>query len=112
MFENPTIESNIIEVGQVVPEICHFLYSTAAILDIEPCRCLKMCSRVRFLFSLYPNIVKSITISLWASDSYGNEKSIHGGLHYIVHQNKKRLQRHSFVRLFHLFAKMHKEQYK
>ena len=26
MFEKPTIESNIIEVGQVVPEIRHFLY--------------------------------------------------------------------------------------
>ena len=37
MFENPTIESNIIEFGQVVPELCHFLYIprvTVAILDV------------------------------------------------------------------------------
>ena len=53
MFENHTIESNIIEVGQVVPEICHFLYFpciTAAILDLWPYKCLKMCN-LRFLFS-------------------------------------------------------------
>ena len=31
----------------------------------------------------YPNKVKSFTISLWASDSYGTVKSIHGGLHYL-----------------------------
>ena len=32
------LESNIIEVGQVVPEICHFRRVTAAILDFEPYR--------------------------------------------------------------------------
>ena len=84
MFENPIIESNIIEVGQVVPEICHFLYFPrvmAAILDFGRYMCLKKCNP-RFLFSSYTNKVKSITISLWASDSYGTVKSIHGGLHY------------------------------
>ena len=73
MFRNPTIASNIIEVGQVVPEICHFLYfpwMTAAILDFGPYRCLKMCN-LRFLFSSYTNEVKSITISLWASNHTG-----------------------------------------
>ena len=73
MFENPTIEYNIIEVGQVVPEMCHFLYLplvTAAILDFGPYRCLEMCN-LRFLFRSYPNKIKLITISLWASDSYG-----------------------------------------
>ena len=73
MFENTTIKSSIIEVGQVVPEICHFLYFpqvTAAILDFGHYRCLKMCN-LRVLFSSYPNKVKSITISLWASDSFG-----------------------------------------
>ena len=80
MFRNPTIASNIIEVGQVVPEICHFLYfpwMRAAILDFGPYRCLKMCNP-RFLFSSYTNEVKSITISLWASNPV---KSRHGGLH-------------------------------
>ena len=39
MFENPTMESNIIDVGQVVPHICHFLYFpwvTLAILHFGP----------------------------------------------------------------------------
>ena len=73
MFENPTVEPNIIDVGQVVPDICHFLYfllMTAPILDFGPYKCLKMCV-LRFLFSSYRNKGKSITISLWASDSYG-----------------------------------------
>ena len=73
MFENHKIESNIIEVSQVVPEICHFLYFkwvTADILDFGPYMCLKMCNP-RLLFISYPSKVKSITISLWASDSYG-----------------------------------------
>ena len=51
MFENPTKESNIIVVGQVVPEICHFLYFPwlmVAILDFGPYRCLK---------NLYPKIL-------------------------------------------------------
>ena len=73
MFENPTIGSNIIEVDLIVPEICHFLCFprvTAAILEFGPYRGLKNC-KLRFLFSSHPNKVKSITISLWASDSYG-----------------------------------------
>ena len=43
---------------------------TAAILDFGLYRGLKMCN-LRCLFISYPNKVKSITISLWASDSYG-----------------------------------------
>ena len=42
----------------------------AAILDFGPYRCLKICNP-RF-------------VSLWASDSYGTVKSIHGGLQYYV----------------------------
>ena len=71
MFENHIIESNIIEVGQVVPEICHFLYFPwvmAAILDFGPYRCLKICNPRFFLVHTQ---IKSIIISLWASDSYG-----------------------------------------
>ena len=53
VFENPTKESNIIEVGQLVQEIRHLLYfpwMTEAILKCGPYRCLKMCY-LRFLFS-------------------------------------------------------------
>jgi len=41
----------------------------------------KKCNPI-FWFSSHQNKVKSITISLWASDSYGSVKSILGGLHY------------------------------
>ena len=48
-----------------------------AILDVGPYRCLKICN-LRFVFSSYTNKVKLITISLWASDSYGKwQKSPH-----------------------------------
>ena len=50
-------------------------------MEFGPHRYLKKCNP-RFLFSSYPNKVKSNTISLWASDSYGTVKFIHGGLHY------------------------------
>ena len=83
MFVNPTIGSHIIEVGQVVPEICHVLYVPrvkAAVFDFEPYTCLQICY-LKLLFSSYPNKVKSITISLWVSNSYGTVKSMHGGLH-------------------------------
>ena len=78
-----TIESIIIEVGQVVPELCHFLYFplvTVAILYIGPYRCLQI-RNLRFSFSSYPNKVESIIISLRASDSDGTAKSIYGRLH-------------------------------
>ena len=54
---------------------------TAAILDVGPYRCLKICNP-RLLYISYPNKAKSITISVWASDSYGTVKFIHGRLHY------------------------------
>ena len=44
-------------------------------------RCLKICN-LTFCFSSYPDKVKSITISLWASASYGTVKSTHAGLHW------------------------------
>ena len=47
MFENHIIESNIIEVDQVVPEICHFQYFpwvTAAILDFGLYKCQQLCN--------------------------------------------------------------------
>jgi len=50
-----------------------------AILDSGPYSCLKICNLI-FLFSSYPNKVKS----RWASDSYGTVKSIHGSLQYNV----------------------------
>jgi len=87
------IESNTIDVGQVVPVICHFLYflrMMAAMLNFGSYRCLTKCNP-RFLFRSYPNKIKSITISLRASDSYGIVKSIYGGLHnntnvdFVVH---------------------------
>ena len=81
MFENPTIESNIIEVGQVVPEIFSvFSMSDGGHLGFWA---LQVSNKInlRFNFSSYPNKVNSITISLWASDSYGTVKYIHGGLH-------------------------------
>ena len=67
IFENPTIESNIIEVGQDMP-FSVFSMSYGGHLDFGPYRCLNICN-LTFLFSSYPNKVKSITISLWASDS-------------------------------------------
>ena len=53
----------------------------AAILDFGPDSYI--CNLI-FLFSSYPNKVKSIAISRWAFDSYATVKCIHGGLHELV----------------------------
>ena len=82
---NPIIESNIIKVGQVVPEICHVLFSMSDgdRLGFWAVHVSKKWNP-RCWYNSYPKKVKSITISIWASDSYGTVKSIHGGLHCYV----------------------------